>query len=42
MKTKELFVSTATKSLVGTLRSIGDVTQNIAIECWVLGIEYWG
>ena len=31
IETKELFVSTANRLLVGTLISIGDVTQNIAI-----------
>ena len=32
MKTKEVFVSTANKPLVGTLISIGDVTRNITIK----------
>ena len=31
IETKELFASTANRLLVGTLISIGDVTQNIAI-----------
>ena len=32
MKTEELFVSTANRTLVGTLISVGDVTRNIAIR----------
>ena len=33
-RTKESFVSTANKPLVGTLMTIGDVTVSIAIQDW--------